>query len=85
MSATTSLSLMIQEIVRARASRAVTGEELVPDALLGAGGLGLDSIAIAEVLIDCEARFGVSVTGLLEGEPLTLRRLVEHLEQGTPA
>lgn len=85
MSATKSLPLMIQEIVRARASRAVAGEELVPDAPLGAGGLGLDSIAIAEVLIDCEQRFGVPVAGLLEGEPLTLRRLVSHLEQETPA
>jgi acyl carrier protein len=85
MSAMESISTIIQEIVRTRASRAVAGEELLDDAPLGAGGLGLDSIAIAEVLIDCEQRFGVAVTGLLEGAPLTLRRLVAHLEQETPA
>ncbi|HYC59816.1 MAG TPA: phosphopantetheine-binding protein [Thermoanaerobaculia bacterium] len=75
----------VLEIVRARAARPLSFDELSNDVTLGSDGLGLDSIAIAEVLLDCQQKFGVSVTGLLEGEPLTLRRLVAHLQQETPA
>ena len=89
MSATTSIDTIVQDIVRARASRIIAGDAFPGDLALGAEGLGLDSIAIAEVLLDCEHRFGVSVIALLEGEPLTLTRLVAHLtgslEQETPA
>jgi acyl carrier protein len=89
MSATASIDIIVQDIVRARASRIAMGDAVPGDVALGAEGLGLDSIAIAEVLLDCEHRFGVSVISLLEGEPLTVRRLVAHLtgplEQETPA
>ena len=50
-------------------------------AALGAEGLGLDSIAIAEILLECETRFGIPFNDLLEERaPLTVGRLVEHLE-----
>ena len=75
----------VLDIVRARAARPLSLDECSDDVTLGSDGLGLDSIAIAEVLLDCQQRFGVSVTVLLEGEPLTLRRLVAHLQQETPA
>ena len=75
----------VLDIVRARAARPLSPEELSDNVTLGSDGLGLDSIAIAEVLLDCQQRFGVRVTDLLEGEPLTLRRLVAHLQQETPA
>jgi acyl carrier protein len=80
-----SVDAVVLDIVRARASRPISSEELSSDVTFGADGLGLDSIAIAEVLLDCQERFGVSVTGLLEGEPLTLRRLIAHVQQETPA
>jgi acyl carrier protein len=85
MSATQSIHTIVRDIVRVHAARGVAFDELSHDAPLGADGLGLDSIAIAEVLLDCQQRFGVSVMELLEQEPLTLRRLVQHLEQETPA
>jgi acyl carrier protein len=75
----------VLDIVRARASRTLAADDVSGDVALGSGGLGLDSIAIAEVLLDCQERFGVNVTRLLEGEPLTMRLLVEHLQQETPA
>ncbi|HKR67112.1 MAG TPA: acyl carrier protein [Thermoanaerobaculia bacterium] len=50
------------------------------DVALGADGLGLDSIAIAEVLVDCERHFGVRVTDLLlEGGPVTVARIVQRV------
>ena len=72
---------IVRDIVRARASRAVSTHELAPDVLLGSEGLGLDSISIAEVLLDCQQRFGVNMIALLEGEPLTVGRLVAHVEE----
>ncbi|HEV7923450.1 MAG TPA: phosphopantetheine-binding protein [Thermoanaerobaculia bacterium] len=47
---------------------------------LGAGGLGLDSIAIVEVLLACEEQFGISVAAeLLDGQPLTVGRLLGRI------
>lgn len=89
MKVASSIEPIVREIVRARASRAVTAQEFSSDTLLGADGLGLDSIAIAEVLLDCQQRFGISVTSLIEGEPLTLERILVHIDahlgQETPA
>lgn len=74
---------IVRDIVRARAPHG----ELSDDETLAE--LGLDSISMAEVLLDCEERFGVDVNALLEGEPLTLRRLIAHVtaqvQQETPA
>jgi hypothetical protein len=89
MSAVTSIDSIVQDIVRSRASRIVAGGSLPGDVVLGADGLGLDSIAIAEVLLECEHRFDVRLISLLEGPPLTLTRLVDHLTRSmheeTPA
>jgi acyl carrier protein len=83
MNATETIDEIVREILRGRASGLAVGEELPDDLLLGAEGLGLDSIALAELLLDCQQRFGVSVVALLEGEPLTLGRLVAYLERET--
>ncbi len=71
----------VHEIVRRRVARSLPAGALFPGQSLGGDGLGLDSIAIAEVLLDCEQRFGVPMTHLLDGGPLTLGRMIEHLEQ----
>ncbi|HEX2835826.1 MAG TPA: hypothetical protein VHW00_22650 [Thermoanaerobaculia bacterium] len=65
----------VHEIVRARGASL---EHATDDAPLGANGLGLDSIAIAEVLLDCERLFGVPFADLLEGNTITLRTLIER-------
>jgi hypothetical protein len=58
-----------------------TGGVLSSDVPLGKEGLGLDSIAIAEVLLECEHHFDVRLLSLLQGPPLTMTRLVDHLTQ----
>lgn len=79
------IETLVRDLVRARAPHS----ELSVDTPLDSGGLGLDSISLAELLLDCEDRFGVDVHALLEGEPLTLRSLIAHvtaqLEQETLA
>lgn len=58
--------------------------DLPGDLRLGSGGLGLDSIALVELLLDCEQRFGIPrPVGLLEGEPLTVSLLVDHVRTAT--
>lgn len=67
---------IVWEMVRRRAPHIPA---TVPDAdcgPLGADGLGLDSIAIAEVLLDVEEAFGVDAQPLLrEGGVITFERL----------
>jgi Phosphopantetheine attachment site len=73
----------VWELVRRRLPTAVpSGADLVP---LGSPGLGLDSIALAEVLLDCAEHFGVPVpTGLLaEGGSLTIDKLVDYVTEVT--
>lgn len=48
------------------------------DTQLGSGGLGLDSIEIAELLLACEERYGVAVGDLLDDAALTFGRVVRH-------
>jgi acyl carrier protein len=68
---------IVLQIVRAHVSAGRIGD----DDPLGADGLGLDSIAIAEVLLECEVRLGAPVSELLEARgPLTVARIAEHLE-----
>ncbi|HSK08632.1 MAG TPA: acyl carrier protein [Vicinamibacterales bacterium] len=50
--------------------------------VLGSTGLGLDSVALVELLLACEQRFGVAFPdGLLEARPLTIGTLIRHLEE----
>lgn len=70
---------VVLAIVKAHAPDTSIDEELP----LGAGGLGLDSIAIAEVLLECEERFGISCGLLLESDGLTIARLAQHLSAAT--
>lgn len=74
----------VRDLVRSRAPLARAHAELADDLRLGQGGLGMDSIALVELLLDCEQRFGLRAgswraADLLEGPPLTVGRLVDHL------
>ena len=74
----------ILDLLRSRAPLAPGRGELPDDLRLGPGGLGLDSISLVELLLECERRFGLrDVAGLLEGPPLTVGLLISHLH--TPA
>ena len=60
-------------------------DEIGRDVPLGAGGLGLDSVAIVMLLLECESAWSVSFPAeLLEQPPLTIGRLLDHLQQQKP-
>ena len=69
----------VRDLVRSRAPLARAHAGLADELRLGAGGLGMDSIALAELLLDCERRFGLSPAELLEGPPLTVGLLVARV------
>jgi acyl carrier protein len=74
----------VRDLLRSRAPLARGRAELPDELRLGAGGLGMDSIALVELLLDCEERFGIPrPVELLEGEPLTVGRLVAHVRAAT--
>ena len=58
------------------------GAELHDALSLGSDGLGLDSVAMVEVLLECEERFGVTIAAeLLErAAPLTVGTIVDRIE-----
>jgi acyl carrier protein len=62
----TDVAAAVREIIAKHASTSAFDD----DTRLGGDGLGLDSIAVAEVLIDCEQRFGIEVADLLGGDPV---------------
>jgi acyl carrier protein len=74
----TSIQNVVRELLRSRALHRPFAD-LPDDLRLGPGGLGLDSIAVVELVLDCERRFGVSPMALLDGAPLTVGRLVTGL------
>ncbi|HEX5720568.1 MAG TPA: acyl carrier protein [Thermoanaerobaculia bacterium] len=74
----------VRDLVRSRAPLARALAELADDLRLGPGGLGMDSIVLVELLLDCEQRFGFRSGSwrpgeLLEGPPLTVGRLAAHV------
>lgn len=70
----------VRDLVRSRAPLARERADLPDDLRLGAGGLGLDSITLVELLLDCEKRFGIPLAAeLLEGPPLTLGHLLARV------
>lgn len=49
------------------------------DLALGSEGIGLDSVAIVELLVHCEESLGVAFPDSLLESRLTVGRLVDHL------
>ncbi len=69
----------VRQLVRARASLGSVAMELGGEVRLGAGGAGLDSIALVELLLECSERFAIPLPAELLDDapaPLTVGRLV---------
>ena len=80
------LGLEVRSIIRAHACSTAHCDDLAGDLLLGTGGLGLDSVAVVELLISCEERFGVALAAtLLDGPPLDVGTLVAQIDRAQRA
>jgi acyl carrier protein len=70
----------IREIILTSWPHRFDGRELPDDVSLGDGGLGLDSVELAEVLLTCEERCGRHVTEeLFATVPLTIASVADFL------
>ena len=69
----------VRQLIRARAPVARRDGELLDGLALGRDGLGLDSIAIVELMLACEAALGIPFPAtLFDTGPITVGRLVAH-------
>lgn len=76
----------VRRLVRRHAPALAADRVLADDVPLGEGVLALDSVALVELLLECESRFGVPVAEeLLERRPLTIGVLADHLRRKCPA
>jgi acyl carrier protein len=75
----------VREIIARRVQGGADLQHLPGNTPLGAEGLGLDSIAIAEVIVDCERAFQLRLADLLDGEPITIARIEARVECASPA
>jgi len=67
----------VRELLRTWAPVGTGGSQPTAELALGASGLGLDSIALVELLLECERRFDMpDPAELLAGPPLTVGGLV---------
>ncbi len=74
----------LREILRRRVPRAAELRDLPDELELGEGGLGLDSIGLVELLLACGEHFGLPPPlSLLDGPPLTVGLLAEHVQTCT--
>jgi acyl carrier protein len=71
----------LQQLIQGHVPSACSNGNLGRDVPLGGGGLGMDSVAIVMLLLECEARWGISFPAEeLEKGPLTVGRLVDHFQ-----
>jgi acyl carrier protein len=67
----------IRQIVAGHLPRGAAARVLTDDLPLGDDGAGLDSIAIVELLIDCEDRFGVRISEDFLAGPVSVGSLID--------
>jgi acyl carrier protein len=69
-------SLAVRAIIGRRVASAAAADDLADDVALGADGLGLDSVGVVELLLECEAAFGIRLPAdLAESGGLTVGHL----------
>ena len=78
--------LLVTTIVAARLPVALQAVASGRDQQLGRNGLGLDSVTIVEILLECEQQFDMPFpASLFDAGPLTVGRLIDHAAQGLTA
>jgi acyl carrier protein len=71
--------IAVRRIITERWPQRFAAEQLDEDRGLGAGGLGLDSIEIAELVLACEDVGGPEASPeLFDADPLTIGKVAEY-------
>jgi len=73
----------VQEIIFRYSTTVPSPDEISVEMPLGGAGLGLDSVAILDLLFECEKRFGLEPATLLsQHQTLTVGSLLACIEKG---
>jgi acyl carrier protein len=71
----------LRDLLARRTAGALDLGTLADATPLGADGVGLDSVAIVEILLECETEFGVRLPPkLFDGGPVTIGALAAAIE-----
>jgi len=73
------VAIELQQMIQKYVAVPFGTEGLGRDVPLGAGGVGMDSVSIVMLMLECETRWGVSFPAEMLEEPLTLGRMADHL------
>ena len=65
-------ALAVRRVLRSRTPLAWRDRELSDDLGLGGEGLGLDSVSIVELVLDCEEAWEISIPAALFDGPVTI-------------
>jgi acyl carrier protein len=72
----------VRQLIQLRAPLVWRDRELLDGVALGRDGLGLDSIAIVELMLACEAALGIPFPAtLFDTGPITVGRLIAHARE----
>src|SRR4026209_2423401 len=71
-------ALVVRQVLRSRTPMAWRGRDLPDDLRLGGEGLGLDSVSIVELVLDCEEALAISLPPALFDGPVTIGRLIDY-------
>jgi acyl carrier protein len=78
--------MTVREVLARRAGGAIDLTTVDDDTPLGADGIGLDSVAIVEVLLECETAFAVRLPpDLFEGPAITIGGLAAAVDRARPS
>jgi acyl carrier protein len=69
---------VVRQVLRSRTPIAWRGRDLSDDLRLGGEGLGLDSVSMVELVLDCEEALAISFPAALFDGPMTIGRLVDY-------
>lgn len=81
----TDVGAEVRSLIRMHAAAPLPESGLGDDVPLGEGGLGLDSIALLELILACEERFGLPPSPELLAAPLTVGRLINCVCRAGPS
>lgn len=75
---------VVRRILAARAPLRWRGREVPDDLPLGPTGLGLDSVAIVELLLECEETLGIQIPPtLFDAGPVSVGMLIAAVRRGS--
>jgi acyl carrier protein len=71
----------VRRLILRRVKFPMAIDDLTDDRPLGEAGVGLDSIGLVELLLDCESAFGLRVPdSVLDGDSVTVGAVIHALE-----